>query len=147
MLERALAATAIGALKTEAREYPFPAGPPDGGILRVEAAGVCGSDWQAYQADRPVRIMCHEIVGRIYRIGSTAARMSKLLAGRLTLRPCRGQSYESVEMVLRFFVSGRFPLYLMARHRFGLANVDLAVRSVDGQDAPGAVHVTVLPWN
>ena len=104
MLKHVLTTTIIGALKTEVQEYPFPAVPPDGGILRVEAAGVSGSDWQAYHADRHVRIMCHEIVGRIYRIGPTAAR-------------------------------------------FGLANVDLAVQSVGGQGAPGAVQVTVLPWN
>jgi threonine dehydrogenase-like Zn-dependent dehydrogenase len=104
MFEHVSAATTIGVLKTEVREYPFPAVPPDGGILRVEAPGVSGSDWQAYQADRPVRIMCHEIVGRIYRIGPTAAR-------------------------------------------FGLANVDLAVQSVGGQGAPGAVQVMILSWN
>ena len=104
MLKHVLTTTIIGALKTEVQEYPFPAVPPDGGILRVEAPGVSGSDWQAYQADLPVRIMCQEIVGRIYRIGPTAAR-------------------------------------------FGLANVELAVRSVGGQGAPGAVQVTVLPWN
>jgi threonine dehydrogenase-like Zn-dependent dehydrogenase len=74
-------------------------------------------------------------------------QMSKLLAGRLTLRPCRGLHYESVELALRLIVSGLFPLYLMASHRFGLADVDLAVRSVGGLDAPGAVHVTVLLWN
>ena len=104
MLKHVLTTTIIGALKTEVQEYPFPAAPPDGGILRVEAPGVSGGDWQAYQADRPVRIMCREIVGRIYRIGPTAAR-------------------------------------------FGLANLDLAVQSVGGQGAPGAVQVTVLPWN
>jgi len=104
MLKHVLTTTIIGALKTEVREYSFAAVPPDGGILRVEAPGVSGSDWQAYHADRHVRIMCHEIVGRIYRIGPTAAR-------------------------------------------FGLANVVLAVRSVGGQGAPGAVQVMILSWN
>lgn len=364
MAERVLAATTIGALRTEVREYPFPEVPSDGGILRVEAAGVCGSDWQSYQTDRPTRIMGHESVGRIYRIGPIAARrwglregdrvaleeylpcghcefcrtgefrlcdqtearrpgalrygttpisetpglwggysqfqylhsdsvfhripedmpaelaamclplangiqwayldgragpgktvliqgpgqqglacalaakmagservivsglgrdaarlaiarafgadsvvnveredlpervraitngrgadisidtaggpktlesamratrnngtvlfaaapvenpvhlpLSNLLAGRLTLRPCRGHSYESVEVALRMIASGRFPLHRMATHRFGLSDVDLAVRSVGGQGVPGAVHVTVLPWS
>src|SRR5882757_10905409 len=104
MLKHVLTTTIIGALKTEVQEYPFAAAPPDGGILRVEAPGDSGSDWQAYHADRPVRIMCREIVGRIYRIAPTAAR-------------------------------------------FGLANVVLAVRSVGGQGAPRAVHVTVLLWS
>jgi hypothetical protein len=38
MLEHDLSATTIGALKTEVREYPFPAVPPDGGILRMDVA-------------------------------------------------------------------------------------------------------------
>ena len=362
MPQSVLAATTLGAMKTELREYPFPEIPPDGGILKVEAAGVCGSDWQAYRVDRPARIMGHENVGRIYRIGAIAAKrwglaegdrvaleeylpcghcalcrsgefrlcdqtearrpgamrygttpisekpslwggysqfqylhpdsvfhkvpddvpaeqasmclplgngiqwtyldgragpgktvliqgpgqqglacviaakaagadcvivsglshdgnrleiaralgadytvdveresledrvrsitgagvdlsidtaggpdtlmnamrvtkknasvlfaaapcatsqnfqVSDLLAGRLTLRPCRGHSYESVELALGYIAAKKFPLHLMATHTFGLAEVDLAVRSVGGQGAPGAVHVTVLPW-
>jgi threonine dehydrogenase-like Zn-dependent dehydrogenase len=362
--ERVLAATTYGALKTEIREYALPDVPPDAGILKIEAAGVCGSDWQAYQSDRPARIMGHENVGRIYRIGAIAAKRwglcegdrvaleeylpcgycalcrsgefrlcdqteirrpgafrygttpvsekpglwggysqfqylhpnsvfhklpeetpaelaamclpigngfqwayldghagpgktvlvqgpgqqglacviaakaagadcvivsglsrdtmrleiakalgadhtvdveqddledrvrsttvgrgvdisidtagaaetlfkamrvtrknatvllaaaaagaspdfhaSNLLAGRLTLKACRGHSYESVELALRYIASGRFPLHLMATHSFGLADVDLAVRSVGGQGVPGAIHVTVLPWS
>ncbi len=364
MPERVLAATTIGAFQTEVREYPFPEIPPDAGILKVEAAGVCGSDWQVYQTDRPARIMGHENVGHIYRIGPIAARRwglregdrvaleeylpcghcslcrsgefrlceqtearrpgalrygttpitespglwggysqyqylhpnsvfhkvrenvpaelasmclpigngfqwtymdggagpgqtvliqgpgqqglacviaakaagadrvivsglardqerlhvaqalgadeivdvetddlesrvraltdgrgvdlsidtaggpetlalamrvtrkngmvlfaaappagasalqaNQLLAGRLTLKPCRGHSYEAVEMALSYISSGRFPLHRMATHRFGLADVDLAIRSVGGQGAPGAIHVTVLPWS
>jgi threonine dehydrogenase-like Zn-dependent dehydrogenase len=74
-------------------------------------------------------------------------QIGNLLAGRLTLKPCRGHSYESVELALRDIASGRFPLQRMATHRFGLADVDLAVRSVGGHGAPGAVHVTVMPWS
>ena len=89
MPERVLAATTIGALQTEIREYPFPEIPPDAGILKVEAAGVCGSDWQAYQTDRPARIMGHENVGRIYRIGPLAARRWGLREGdRVALEEC-----------------------------------------------------------
>lgn len=364
MPEHVLAATTIGAFTTEIREYPFPDIPPDAGVLKIEAAGVCGSDWQAYQADRPPRIMGHENVGRIHRLGPIAERrwglregdrvaleeylpcghcslcrsgefrlcdrtearrpgalrygttpvsekpglwggyshfqylhpdsvfhrvpddvpaelaamclpigngiqwayldgrvgpgktvliqgpgqqglacaiaskaagadrvivsglsrdhdrleiakvlgadevvdvekenledrvgaatsgrgvdvsidtaggvdtlvtamrltrkngsvlfaaapaampadfqISQLLAGRLTLKPCRGHSYESVELAMRYIASRRFPLERMATHRFGLADVDLAVRSVGGQGAPGALHVTVFPWS
>src|SRR6266567_8622471 len=81
MPERVLAATTIGAFRTEIREYPFPEIPPDAGILRIEAAGVCGSDWQAYQHERPPRIMGHENVGRIYRIGTIAAKRWGLREG------------------------------------------------------------------
>ncbi len=359
---RVLAATTTGRFTTEIREYPFPEIPPDGGMLQVEAAGVCGSDWNAYQTDHPPRIMGHENVGRIHSIGSIAVRrwglregdrvaleeylpcghcnlcrsgefrlceqtesrrpgalrygttpiseapglwggysqfqylhpnsvihrapenvsaelvamclplangiqwtcmdasvgprktvliqgpgqqglacaiaaraagsekvivaglardakrleiavalgatdtidvehenleegvreitagegvdvsidtagasttllsainvtrkngillfaaanshlaqfpLSKLLARRITLRPCRGHSYEAVELALRWIASGKFPLQSLTTHRFGLEDVDLAVRSVGGQGAPGAVHVTVMPW-
>ena len=66
MQDSVLAATTIGAFKTEIREYPFPEISPESGILKVEAAGVCGSDWQAYQQDFAPHIMGHENVGRIY---------------------------------------------------------------------------------
>lgn len=363
-VELVQAATTIGRLKTEILEYPFPEIPPDAGILRIEAAGVCGSDWHSYQLERPPRIMGHENVGRIYRIGPIASRcwgvkegdrvaleeylpcghcslcrsgeyrlceqtearrpgalrygttpvseapalwggysqfqylhpnsvlhrlpedvppelaamcipiangiqwayldgragpgktvliqgpgqqglacafaakaagadcvvvsgltrdrkrleiakalgadygidieqddleacvqevtggagvdicidtagavatlksaicltrkggillfaaapadmppefkISDLLARRLTLRPCRGHSYESVELAIKYIASGRYPFEIIATHRFGLTDVDLAIRSVGGQGAPDAVHVTVFPWS
>jgi threonine dehydrogenase-like Zn-dependent dehydrogenase len=81
MPKEVLAATTIGPLKTEIRCYPFPEIPLDAGILQVEAAGVCGSDWLAYQSDRPARIMGHENVGRIYRIVPIAAERWGLKEG------------------------------------------------------------------
>ena len=94
MPEQVLAATTFRVMKTEIREYAFPEIPPEAGILKIEAAGVRGSDWQACQSDR------------------------------VTLEE-----------------------YLMATYRFGLADVDLAVRPVGGQGAAGAIHTTVLPWS
>jgi threonine dehydrogenase-like Zn-dependent dehydrogenase len=74
-------------------------------------------------------------------------RIADRLARRLTLRPCRGHGFESVDSALKYVASGRYPLQLMATHRFSLADTDLAIRSVGGQGAPGAVHVAVLPWS
>ena len=103
MSDRVLAATTIGAFHTEVREYPFPQIPPDAGVLMVEAAGVCGSDWKSYQSDGPVRIMGHENVGHVYRIGSVAARRWGLHEGDrvalelfvvcLTCEQCRSGNY------------------------------------------------------
>jgi threonine dehydrogenase-like Zn-dependent dehydrogenase len=68
------AATTIGPLQTEIREYPLPEIPADAGLLKIEAAGVCGSDWHMYNSDRPPRIMGHENVGRVYQLGPVAAQ-------------------------------------------------------------------------
>jgi threonine dehydrogenase-like Zn-dependent dehydrogenase len=353
------AATTVGLRKTELRQYPWPDIPADAGLLKIEAAGVCGSDWHAWNADRPPRIMGHENVGRIYQIGAIAARRwglkegdrvaleeylpcghcelcrsgefrlceetearrpgalrygttpisrapglwggysqfqylhpnsvfhrlpehvpaelaamclplgngiqwacldagagpgktiliqgpgqqglacviaakaagadriivsglsrdahrlevaatlgadltvladreslhekvmtategrgvdisldaaggpdtlaqairaakksgavffaaaqgdvnaADLLARRLTLRPCRGHSYHAVELALQYIAAARFPLHLMATHRFGLEETDLAIRTLGGEGAPEAIHVTVMPW-
>jgi threonine dehydrogenase-like Zn-dependent dehydrogenase len=72
--------------------------------------------------------------------------VNDLLAKRLTLKPGRGHSYAAVEVALRYIASKRSLLHLLATHRFGFADVDLAVRLVGGQGAPDAVHVTVMPW-
>ena len=63
----------------ELREFPIPAIGDDDGLLRMELAGVCGSDvlhWGGHSAvsrNLPV-ILGHEIVGRIEQVGHNAAR-------------------------------------------------------------------------
>jgi threonine dehydrogenase-like Zn-dependent dehydrogenase len=75
MAERTLAAVKVAAGKTELRELSVPDIPPDGGLLKVEVAGVCGSDVGSYprDAEGPL-IMGHENVGIIAAIGPIAAR-------------------------------------------------------------------------
>jgi hypothetical protein len=34
----------------------------------------------------------------------------------------------------------------MTTHRFPLSDVHYAIKSVGGEGAPGAIHVSVLPW-
>ena len=64
----------------------------------------------------------------------------------MTLKSARGHSYKAVEEALRQLASHRFPLERMTTHTFGLADVDWAIKSVGGEGAPGAIHVTVKPW-
>jgi threonine dehydrogenase-like Zn-dependent dehydrogenase len=60
----------------ELRELPLPDIGPDDALLRVEACGICGSDYEQYAGALPVRfpvIPGHEPVGRIAEIGANAA--------------------------------------------------------------------------
>ncbi|QIN79976.1 zinc-binding dehydrogenase [Rubrobacter marinus] len=68
-----------------------------------------------------------------------------LISKCLTLKGVRGHSYESVELALRTIASGRYPLGEMCTHRFGLSEVDEALRTMGGESGSGAVHVVVAP--
>jgi threonine dehydrogenase-like Zn-dependent dehydrogenase len=72
--------------------------------------------------------------------------LGRLTRKGMTLKSARGHSYRAVELGLHHLASGRFPLNLMTTHRFGLADVDLAIKSVGGAGAEGAIHVSVMPW-
>jgi threonine dehydrogenase-like Zn-dependent dehydrogenase len=69
-------ASVLTAPKTfEVRELTMPEIGPDDGLLKVEACGVCGSDVHGYQRLEPgPRILGHENVGIVARIGSEASR-------------------------------------------------------------------------
>jgi threonine dehydrogenase-like Zn-dependent dehydrogenase len=72
--------------------------------------------------------------------------IGRLTRKGMTLKSARGHSYRAVEQALQTLASHRFPLEMMTTHRFGLSEVDYAIKSVGGQGAPGAIHVSVLPW-
>jgi threonine dehydrogenase-like Zn-dependent dehydrogenase len=77
-----VAAVKSGPETTELREFPLPELPDDGGLLRVEACGVGGSDPEQYRrATRFPCIMGHEIVGTIERLGPKAAARWRLKPG------------------------------------------------------------------
>ena len=48
MGEQVLAAVRTGPGTTEFREYPMPDIPADGALLKVEVAGICGTDVKMY---------------------------------------------------------------------------------------------------
>lgn len=73
MTETVLAAVRTGASQMELREYPMPDIPDDGALLKVEVAGICGTDVKFYSKPPitdPV-IMGHENIGTIAKAGKT----------------------------------------------------------------------------
>ena len=83
MAETVLAAVRTGPGTTQLREFPMPEIPDDGALLRVEVAGICGTDVKIYAkppfAD-PV-IMGHENVGVIAKAGRTFAERHGVAEG------------------------------------------------------------------
>ena len=72
-MRTAIASVMLAPGESEIREFDLPAVGADDGLLRVEAAGVCGSDVGAYARSGLPRILGHENVGRIEAIGPIAA--------------------------------------------------------------------------
>lgn len=71
--QRARVAVTVAPWRTEVRELPVPDPGADAALLRIEAAGVCGSDAGQYGLDLPPRIMGHENVGILAGVGPVAA--------------------------------------------------------------------------
>jgi threonine dehydrogenase-like Zn-dependent dehydrogenase len=65
----------------------------------------------------------------------------------ITLKSARGHSYRACELALRQLASGRFPLEKVTTHRFGLDEVDLAIKSVGGHGVPDVIHASLMPWH
>src|SRR5687768_11109697 len=83
--EKSLAALKVAASTTELREFVLPDLPPDAALLKVEVAGVCGTDVSQYKL--PLRgaplIMGHENVGTLTKVGSQFAKHKGFSEGDL----------------------------------------------------------------
>ena len=64
----------------------------------------------------------------------------------VTLKSARGHSYKACELALAQISSGKAVLTKVTTHRFGLKDVDLAIKSVGGQGVPDVIHASLLPW-
>ncbi|MBD3677913.1 MAG: alcohol dehydrogenase catalytic domain-containing protein [Rhodobacteraceae bacterium] len=85
MSEKVLAAVRTAPETTEFREFDMPDIPDDGALLKVEVAGICGTDVKFYSKppiDDPV-IMGHENIGYIAKAGKTFQKRRGLKEGDL----------------------------------------------------------------
>jgi alcohol dehydrogenase len=94
MPETTRAATLVAPNQLEIREYPIPDIPPEGGLLKVEMGGVCGSDVKYYHGkiNLPLPIILgHEILGRVEKLGEKAAAIHGVQEGdRVILKGALG---------------------------------------------------------
>ncbi len=63
------------------RDVPDPTAAPDGAVVRVEASGVCRSDWHAWIGDWPKlfelpHVLGHELCGVIESVGGEVTRFA-----------------------------------------------------------------------
>jgi threonine dehydrogenase-like Zn-dependent dehydrogenase len=88
--------------------------------------------------------------GRMVIQGELAAfpdfPVKKITEKAITIKSARGHSYRACELAVAQLASGRFPLERLATHRFGLDQVDRAIRAVGGEVEDDVVHVSLLPW-
>ena len=75
-----------------------------------------------------------------------ALDVNRLINNQLTIRGLRGHSYEAVEMALNTMARKILPLELMSTHRFGLGDIDKALKIVGGQMEERSIHVSIDPW-
>ena len=69
-------ATLLGPDKLELREYPIPDIPADGGLIKIEMGGVCGTDVHFWRGEVPLPgpvVLGHEGVGTVDALGAGVA--------------------------------------------------------------------------
>ena len=74
--------------------------------------------------------------------------IGKMTTKYITLKSARGHSYRACELALEQLASKRFPLELVTTHKFGLKDVDLAIRSVGNKEGAvkDVIHASLMPW-
>ncbi len=115
--------------RIDLQTFTLPEIGPDAALVRVEATGICGSDWAPYNGtwmtELPPLILGHEVVGEVVAIGPEATKRWGATEGdRVVVEesvPCNA---------CRLCRTGRYhmcdPLHNKVGLRYGLTPVDLA---------------------
>jgi threonine dehydrogenase-like Zn-dependent dehydrogenase len=72
--------------------------------------------------------------------------LEKMTVKAITMKSARGHSYKACELALEQIASNRFDLSKITTHKFGLKDVDLAIRSVGNAGVPNVIHASLMPW-
>lgn len=80
--EKGRAAVWKGKRKIEIMELPVPTASEDGAVIKVDAAGVCGTDGHLFPQEPPYpAILGHEVTGTIVDLGSNANKSINFFGG------------------------------------------------------------------
>ncbi|MEU1263634.1 alcohol dehydrogenase catalytic domain-containing protein [Streptomyces cellulosae] len=63
----------------------------------------------------------------------------------ITIRSARGHSFNACELAVAQLASHRYPLEKLATHRYGIDQVDHALRVLAGETDEDAIHVSMMP--
>lgn len=89
--------------------------------------------------------------GRVVLGGQIKKKMSsfdvdRIIGNFLTVRGMRGHSYQAVELAMQLINRNAHGIREMSSRVFGLAETDLAIRTISGQVPEPALHCSVDPW-
>jgi threonine dehydrogenase-like Zn-dependent dehydrogenase len=73
--------------------------------------------------------------------------VKKVTEKAITIKSARGHSYRACELALEQLASGRFPLERLSTHKFGLTDVDRAIRLLGGETDEDVIHISMMPWD
>jgi threonine dehydrogenase-like Zn-dependent dehydrogenase len=128
--EKVQVALKVGPSTTELRELDLPPIPDDAALLKVEVAGVCGTDVSQYRL--PLRggplVMGHENVGYLTRVGRTFAAHKGLSEGDLVFLehylPCGHCEWDRIGEYRHCAATEWF--YDPKAIRYGYTSIDIA---------------------
>jgi threonine dehydrogenase-like Zn-dependent dehydrogenase len=63
----------------------------------------------------------------------------------ITIKSARGHSFKACELAVAQLASHRYPLEKLATHRYGIDQVDHAIRVLAGETDEDAIHVSMMP--
>ncbi|QRP50472.1 zinc-binding dehydrogenase [Amycolatopsis sp. FDAARGOS 1241] len=71
--------------------------------------------------------------------------VKKITEKAITIKSARGHSFRACELAVEQLASGRFPLEKLATHRYGIDQVDHAIRVLAGETEEDAIHISLMP--
>jgi threonine dehydrogenase-like Zn-dependent dehydrogenase len=71
--------------------------------------------------------------------------VKKITEKAITIKSARGHSFIACELAVSQLASRRYPLEKLATHRYGIDQVDHAIRVLAGETDEDAIHVSMMP--